>query len=352
MPESINMKRLLIYLTLGFALLASVGCSLSFGAMNIPFQEIFMVLLKSIGFYGKPLTDPLNEGIIMMIRMPRVILGILVGAALGISGAAIQGIFRNPLAEPGLIGISSGASLMAVLIIAFETLLFSGLSEILGNYVLAFGAFAGAGIAALLVYHLSKTDGQANVVTMLLVGIAINAMAGALTGLISYLANEQQLRSITFWMLGSLGGATWQNVRCLSPFVIIPVLALPFFSKGLNAFAIGEKQAEMIGLNPGSIKSMVVLLSTMAVGASVSFSGIIGFVGLLIPHLVRLIGGVDHKFVLPASALLGALVLTFSDLVARLIIQPIELPIGVVTALTGTPVFLYILIRDKKKLAR
>jgi len=344
------MKRLLIYIILSFALLFSIGLSLSLGSMSIPLKETYLVLLKFIGISSKPAINPLNEGIIMMIRMPRVLMGILVGGALGISGAAIQGIFRNPLAEPGLIGISSGASLLAVLIIAFETLLFSGLSEILGHYLLAFGAFAGAGIAALLVYHLSKTDGQANVITMLLVGIAINAMAGALTGLISYLANEQQLRSITFWMLGSLGGATWQNVSCLLAFVMIPMILLPFFSKGLNAFAIGEKQAEMIGLNPGLTKSMVVLLCTMAVGASVSFSGIIGFVGLLVPHLVRLIGGVDHKFVLPASALLGALVLTFSDLVARLVIQPIELPIGVVTALIGTPVFLYILIRDKNKL--
>ncbi|MFW0717631.1 FecCD family ABC transporter permease [Pedobacter sp. N23S346] len=344
------MKRFLIYITLSFALLLSIGFSLSLGSMNIPLKETYLVLLKFIGVSGNPAVNPLNEGIIMMIRMPRVLMGIMVGGALGISGAAIQGIFRNPLAEPGLIGISSGASFVAVLIIAFETLLFSGLSEVLGHYLLAFGAFAGAGIAALLVYHLSKTDGQANVITMLLVGIAINAMAGALTGLISYLANEQQLRSITFWMLGSLGGATWQNVSCLIPFVMIPMILLPFFSKGLNAFAIGEKQAEMIGLNPGLTKSMVVLLCTMAVGASVSFSGIIGFVGLLVPHLVRLIGGVDHKFVLPASALLGALVLTFSDLVARLVIQPIELPIGVVTALIGTPVFLYILIRDKKKL--
>lgn len=344
------MKRFLIYIILSFSLLLSIGLSLSLGSMNIPLKETYVVLLKFIGVSSNPPINQLNEGIIMMIRMPRVLMGILVGGALGISGAAIQGIFRNPLAEPGLIGISSGASFVAVLIIAFETLLFSGLSEVLGHYLLAFGAFAGAGIAALLVYHLSKTDGQANVITMLLVGIAINAMAGALTGLISYLANEQQLRNITFWMLGSLGGATWQNVSCLIPFVMIPMILLPFFSKGLNAFAIGEKQAEMIGLNPGLTKSMVVLLCTIAVGASVSFSGIIGFVGLLVPHLVRLIGGVDHKFVLPASALLGALVLTFSDLVARLVIQPIELPIGVVTALIGTPVFLYILIRDKKKL--
>lgn len=343
------MKRTLIYCCLGIGLLVAVCFSLSLGAMRVPLGEVIDTLAKSIGFSGLALAgDNINEGVILVIRLPRVLLGILVGAALGISGAAIQGIFRNPLAEPSLIGISAGASLMAVIIIAFETFLFIGLSEILGYYLLAFGAFAGAGITALLVYHIAKINGQANVSTMLLAGIAINALAGALTGLVTYLADEQKLRSITFWMMGSLGGATWQNVMCLAPFVIIPLICLPLLARGLNLFAIGENQVALIGLDPNRIKILVVVFSTMAVGASVAVSGIIGFIGLLIPHMTRLLGGVDHRFVLPVSALMGALVLTIADMISRLIVQPIELPIGVVTALMGTPIFLYILIRDKK----
>lgn len=343
------MNRTLIYSMLIASLFLAIVFSLSLGAMQIPFQQVLLIMAKSIGFFSNVSTDPVNEGVMYMIRMPRVLLGILVGAALGISGAAVQGIFRNPLAEPGLIGISAGASLMAVVIISLETLLFAGLSHMLGYYLLAFGAFAGAGIAAMLVYILSRTNGQPNVATMLLAGIAINALAGALTGMITYLSTEQQLRTITFWMMGSLGGATWENVLCLMPFVLIPVIGLPFLGKGLNAFSIGESQAELIGLNPNRIKLLVVLLSTMAVGASVAVSGIIGFVGILVPHMVRLLAGVDHKFVLPASTLLGALVLTLADLLSRILAQPIELPIGVITALLGTPLFLYILIRDKKK---
>ena len=291
-----------------------------------------------------------HEGVMNIVRIPRVLLGLLVGAALGISGTAIQGIFRNPLAEPGLIGISSGASLMAVIIIVLEISLLSGLSNLLGYYLLAFGAFSGAGIAALIVYQISRNDGKSNVATMLLAGIAINALAGALTGLITFAADDQQLRNITFWMLGSLGGATWETVIAVTPFILIPVLVLPRLGKALNAFALGEVQAAQLGLKVGLIKRNIVILATMAVGAAVSVSGIIGFVGLLVPHTIRLIIGVDNKHVLPASAMFGALMLTLSDMLCRTVIAPIELPIGVITALLGTPLFLYILIKDKKKL--
>jgi len=289
----------------------------------------------------------MQEDVLFEIRMPRLLLGLLVGAALGISGAAIQGIFRNPLAEPGLIGISSGASLFAVLIIAFETFLFTSLSTWMGYYLLAFGAFVGAGLTAFLVYRIASKNGRPNVTTMLLAGIAINAFAGALTGLMTYLSTEQQLRTITFWMLGSLGGATWDNLTALAPFILIPVLILPFFGKSLNAFALGELQADLLGMRTDRVKRWVVILSTLAVGASVAVSGIIGFVGLIVPHTVRLMGGADHRFVLPGSLLLGALVLTLADVIARVVVAPIELPIGVITALLGTPVFLYILIKDK-----
>jgi len=344
------MRPTIIYTVLAAALFIAVSFSLGMGAMDIPVKEVMLILLKKTGLFSKQEVLPQYDAVINIVRLPRVILGILVGAGLGISGAAVQGIFRNPLAEPGLIGISAGASLIAVAIIALEIGLITGLSNLMGYYLLAFGAFAGAGLAAMLVYQISRTDGRSNVATMLLAGIAINAMAGALTGLITYLANEQQLRNITFWMLGSLGGATWETVWALFPFVVIPVIALPFMGKALNAFALGESQADHLGLKINQVKRNVVILSTMAVGASVSVSGIIGFVGLLVPHTVRLVIGVDNKYVLPASALLGALILTLADMIARTVVSPVELPIGVITALLGTPLFLYILIKDKKKL--
>lgn len=339
-----------LYVLLAVALFLAAAFSLGLGAVKIPVTDVMVILAKKIGFFSGSTVSTQHEGVLNIVRLPRVVLGMLVGAALGISGAAIQGIFRNPLAEPGLIGISAGASLMAVIVIVLEMALFAGLSNLLGYYLLAFGAFAGAGIAAMVVYQISRTDGKSNVATMLLAGIAINSLAGALTGLITYMADDQQLRNITFWMLGSLAGATWETVLAVAPFVLIPVFILPQMGKALNAFALGETQANQLGLRINRIKRNVVILSTMAVGAAVAVSGIIGFIGLLVPHTIRLLVGVDHKYVLPASALMGALMLTLADMLCRTIIAPIELPIGVITALLGTPLFLYILIKDKKKL--
>ncbi|WP_214227541.1 iron ABC transporter permease [Pedobacter sp. B4-66] len=343
-------KKTGLYILLILALLISAGLSMGLGAVQIPLKEVIVILGKKIGLFSEMPISIQHEGVLNIVRIPRVILGLLVGAALGISGTAVQGIFRNPLAEPGLIGISAGASLMAVIIIVLEATLLASLSNIMGYYIMAFGAFAGAGIAALIVYQISRTDGKSNVATMLLAGIAINALAGALTGLITYAADDQQLRNITFWMLGSLAGATWETVISLLPFVLVPLLLLPRMGKALNAFSLGEIQAAQLGLKVNVVKRNVVILATMAVGAAVSVSGIIGFIGLLVPHTIRLVIGVDNKHVLPASALFGALMLTISDMICRVIIAPIELPIGVITALMGTPLFLYILVKDKKKL--
>lgn len=340
----------LTYSLLVLLLIVSAGFSMGLGAVEIPFGDVMLILVKKIGLFKDSPVNEQYEAVLNIVRIPRVVLGILVGAALGISGTAIQGIFRNPLAEPGLIGISAGASLMAVTIIVLEVTLFASLSNLLGYYLLAFGAFAGAGFAAMLVYQISRSEGKSNIATMLLAGIAINALAGALTGLLTYTADDQQLRNITFWMLGSLAGATWQTVLAVLPFIIVPVLLLPRLGKALNAFALGEVQASQLGLKVNVIKRNVVILATMGVGASVAVSGIIGFIGLLVPHIIRLLIGVDNRYVMPASALFGALVLTVSDMLCRTLVAPIELPIGVITALLGTPVFLYILIKDKRKL--
>jgi len=343
-------KKTGLYLLLIFSLCIASAFSLCLGAVKIPVQDVLIILGKKLGLFSRMEIAPQYEGVLTIVRIPRVLLGLLVGAALGISGTAVQGIFRNPLAEPGLIGISAGASLMAVIIIVLEISLFASLSNLLGYYLLAFGAFTGAGIATMLVYQISRTDGKSNVATMLLAGIAINALAGALTGLLTFVADDQQLRNITFWMLGSLAGASRETVISILPFVLLPILLLPRMGRSLNAFSLGEVQAGQLGLQVDVVKRNVVILATMAVGASVAVSGIIGFVGLLVPHTIRLVIGVDNRHVLPASALFGALMITLADMLCRTVIAPVELPIGVVTALLGTPLFLYILIKDKKKL--
>lgn len=344
------MKRKYLYIILLATLIFSVVMSAAVGAMYIPIGDILTLFGAKLGLVSDEDVPQHFATVLNLVRLPRVVLGLLVGAGLGISGAAVQGIFRNPLAEPGLIGISAGASLMAVLVIVLEATLLSTLSGLIGYYLISLGAFIGAVASAMLVYRLSRSEGRSNVTTMLLAGIAINAMAGAFTGLITANSEDHQLRTITFWMLGSLAGATWQTVLAVLPFILVPLVLLPTEGQGLNAFALGEKQADQLGMQTSRIKIKVIVLSTMAVGAAVSVSGVIGFVGLLIPHLVRLAGGVDNRFVLPASALAGALVLCISDLIARIISAPVEQPIGVITALIGSPVFLYMLIKDKKKL--
>ncbi|MDR2285117.1 MAG: iron ABC transporter permease [Sphingobacterium sp.] len=344
------MKKKVIYVVLVALLLIATLASLSLGAFFIPLREVSLNMVKKFGLCAAVPADELYSNVIDLVRWPRTLLGILVGAALGISGAAIQSIFRNPLAEPGLIGISAGASLVAASIIAFEAVLFATLGQLFGHYLLAIGAFTGAGVATWLVYRISLYEGKPHIGTMLLAGVAINALAGSLTGLVSFLSDEQQLRSITFWMLGSLGGATWEAVWTLLPFVVAALIGLPLMAKSLNAFALGEEEARQLGQRPNRIKMRVIVLATMAVGAAVSVAGIIGFVGLLVPHAVRMLAGADNRYVMPASALLGAVILTIADLIARTIAMPSEIPIGVVTALLGTPLFLYILIRDKKKI--
>ena len=346
---SARQKTILGILTLAMLLVGAV--SLGMGAYYISVQRVVVLVLAKISSFAPVDADQLQSDVLFVIRMPRVLLGLLVGAALGISGAAIQGVFRNPLAEPGLIGISSGASLFAVMIIALETWVFSSLATWMGYYLLAVGAFIGAGFAALFVYRIAVKDGRPSVTTMLLAGIAINAFAGALTGLMTYMSTEQQLRTITFWMLGSLGGATWESLSAIVPFILIPLVVLPFFGKALNAFALGEIEADLLGMQTDKVKKWVVILSTLAVGASVAVSGVIGFVGLVVPHTVRLMGGADYRYVLIGSMLMGGVVLTLADVISRVLVAPIELPIGVITALLGTPVFLYILVKDKTKQA-
>jgi len=247
-----------------------------------------------------------------------------------------------------LIGVSSGASVAAVLFIVFAQKLFQGLSVMLGIYALSITSFIGAFVTTLVVYILSQVNGKTVVSTMLLAGIAINALAGAVTGIFTYTATDAQLRSITFWALGSLGGATWQTLGGVLPFMLITLLILPFMSKQLNSFSLGESNAQYLGIRTERTKRIIIALTAIGVGASVSVTGVIGFVGLVMPHIIRNISGPDHRYVLRLAPLGGAVLLVIADLISRTLLAPAELPIGIITALIGAPFFLYLLLKERK----
>lgn len=344
-----DVRRRLLLPGLLVLLIGAVLVSAGAGAMRIPVPAVVGILLHKLGLETGLAFEPQHEAVLWAIRLPRVCLGVLIGAALGLAGASMQGLFRNPLADPGLIGVSAGASLAAVATIVLEATLLAAVREWLGFYALAVAAFIGACGTTVLVYQLSKEAGRAVVATMLLAGIAVNALAGALTGVLTYAATDEQLRSITFWGLGSLGGASWQTVLGALPLLALPLVLLPRLGKSLNLLALGEEQAAHLGLPVVRLKRQLIVLATLAVGTSVAVAGSIGFLGLVVPHLIRLAAGPDHRVVLPGAALGGALVLTLADMLARTAVAPAELPIGILTALLGTPVFLWILLREKRQ---
>ena len=335
---------IMLCLALVISVLISIGC----GAVSISPAQTLAILAKHTGIACPiPFTEQ-QDSILSIIRLPRVLLAGLTGAALAMAGTAIQGLFRNPLADPALIGISSGASVTAVLFIVMEHRLFMTLSAMTGIYALSIASFAGAFITTLLVYSLSQVNGKTIVSTMLLAGIAINALSGAITGLFTFGANDAQLRSITFWALGSLGGATWQTLAGILPFLLLSLVFLTWMSKPLNGLALGEANAQHLGINTERTKRMIILLTASSVGASVSVTGVIGFVGLVVPHIIRTAIGPDHRRLLILSALAGAVLMVVADLVSRTLMAPAELPIGILTALIGAPFFLYLLLKDRK----
>lgn len=326
-------------------LILTIIMSSCIGAVSMSALQVIDILAHLSGIDLNSGYTTIQENILLHIRLPRVVLGILIGAGLSISGAAMQGLFRNPLADPSLIGLSAGASFTASLVIVLGI----GVGTAFATYSLTFFTFIGAALTAFLVYQLSKSNGQIVVTTMLLGGIAFNALGGAGTGFMTFLSDEAQLRDLTFWTLGSLGGASWKAVGGIAGFIIIPLLFSSSLAKGLNTLALGEVNASYLGVNIKYLKNTVVIIAALVVGATVSVAGIISFMGLVIPHVIRLIWGPDHKFLLPASALLGASVLVLADLISRTVVSPSELPIGIVTAMIGTPLFIMLLVRQKKK---
>lgn len=292
-----------------------------------------------------------DHAVIYNIRLPRMLLGVLVGAGLAVSGLLMQGLFRNPLADPGLVGVSAGAGLGAVSIIVLGTTVLAPLTALLGIYSLQIAAFFGGLATTFILYHVATRGGQTAIATMLLAGIAIAALAGAATGVLVYVATDSQLRDLTFWSLGSLSGANWTKMAASGPIIVAALVAAGFLSKGLNALTLGEATAAHLGVPVQRFKLLTIIAVAGATGASVAVSGGIGFVGIVVPHLLRLIIGPNHRYLLPATALLGASFLLMADAISRLIVAPAELPIGIVTAAFGGPFFLWILLRKRAAFA-
>jgi len=330
-------------------LLGATGASLALGAVAIAPGQVLAILGDQMGLSLPWAYETRQELVLTAIRLPRVLLAIGVGGGLAVSGAVMQGLFRNPLADPSLIGVSSGAALAAVITIVLGSTVFSAWSDWLGAFLLPAAAFAGGVLATVIVYRLATREGQTSVTTMLLAGIAINALAGAGTGLMIFIADDDQLRDLTFWTLGSLGGATWTRLAVVGPVLLGGMLATPLLARPLNALLLGEGEALHLGINTEQVKKLVITLAALVVGAAVAVSGIIGFIGLVVPHLLRLAVGPDHRVLVPGSALLGGALLLGADLLARTIVAPAELPIGIVTALLGAPFFLWLLLRDRKR---
>ncbi|KPQ16978.1 MAG: iron complex transport system permease protein [Rhodobacteraceae bacterium HLUCCO18] len=288
--------------------------------------------------------------ILFDIRLPRLALGILVGAALAVSGAVMQGLFRNPLADPGLVGVGAGAGLGAIGAIVLGAMLPLALRDALGYYLVPVAAFLGGWLTTILLYRMSTHRGRTSVAVMLLGGIAIAALAGALSGILIYMANDAELRDLTFWGLGSLAGATWDKVALGGALIVLALVATPFLARALNGLALGEGPAAHLGVPVQKMKNAAILTVAAATGAAVAVSGGIGFIGIVVPHLLRLMIGPDHRWLLPNAALLGASLLILADMIARSVVAPAELPIGIVTATLGGPFFLWILMRNRSLL--
>ncbi len=289
--------------------------------------------------------------IIFEIRLPRAVLGFLIGGGLAVSGAVMQGLFRNPLADPGLIGVSAGSSLGAVAMIVLGAGALAPLAHLFGIFSLPIAAFIGGLATTILLYKVATRYGQTSIATMLLAGIALGSLALAATGILIYVADDRQLRDLTFWSMGSLAGSTWSKVAGAGPIIVLSLLPLPFMARGLNALMLGEAAAFHMGISVQWLKNIAIVSVAAAVGASVAVSGGIGFVGIVVPHILRMVIGPDHRFLLPASALLGGSLLVAADVVARTIVSPAELPIGILTAGVGGPFFLWMLLRQRSRLS-
>ncbi|MBW6464665.1 MAG: iron chelate uptake ABC transporter family permease subunit [Firmicutes bacterium] len=340
-----GLKKPLFMTGLILALILVMIFGMIWGAVSIGWRNIFAILLDMLPFYESETAAEVAvvyRDILLQIRIPRVLLAAAVGSSLAVSGAVFQGLFRNPMADPYVIGISSGAALGAV----FAML--SGFSLTIGGFgAVPLFAFFGGIATITLVYSMARVGRAVPVMTLLLAGIAVSAFLSAIVSLLTYFAGEK-LHMVVFWMMGGLGGATWQQVKIMLPYAMVGYICVSIFSRELNAMLLGEETAGNLGVDTEKVKKILLAGASLLVAAAVSTSGIIGFVGLVVPHFIRLVAGPDHRFLLPASAILGATLLIATDMLARVIIAPTELPVGIITAMIGAPMFIYLLKKRRK----
>lgn len=323
---------------LGAILLMLMVLSLGTGPVQIPADRVVQLLWHEDGGVA---ADESAAVIVRHLRPPRVLLAVLVGASLGLCGAVMQGFFQNPMADPYIIGVSSGAALGATVALAFSIDLW-----LFGIHSASLFAFAGALAVTLLVYTVSRRGGRVPTTLLLLTGVAVGSLASAATSLVM-ISGQTDLHRILFWLLGSFSSRRWEHVHMVWPWALAGAATLQFFARDLNVLLQGEENAQFLGVDVERVKVFLLVITALLTAAAVSVSGIIGFVGLIVPHVMRLLVGPDHRRLLPASLLGGAILMVSADILARMLIAPAEVPVGVITALLGCPFFLYLLSRRR-----
>ncbi len=326
-------KQLWVLGSLLFALCVMVVLAAFTGVVSIPILSVFSGSLEKE-----------QVAVLLSIRFPRILLACAVGMSLAISGAALQGLFRNPLADPGLIGISSGAALAVAVLLVLGGNAFGAL----GLYSLSIGAFLGGIVTCWIILKIAQHNDTVSMSYMLFTGIALNALAGAGVGFLLYMSDNEQLRTLTFWTMGTLGGALWPSVVVMVTIAVPSMVFLMRFAGQLNIFLLGEKEAWHLGVDSGRLKRRIIVCVSLLIGSCVAVSGIIGFIGLVVPHILRLSIGADNRLLLPSCCLLGALLLLSADTLSRIVIAPAEMPVGIITSLVGGPFFLWLLVRSKQ----
>ncbi|KAF2519053.1 iron ABC transporter permease [Flavobacterium salilacus subsp. salilacus] len=342
-------NRLSLYMFSSILLLMLLAAVSLYMGVYVFEKYSFAELIKGVIANDNTISDS-DRFVIMGLRLPRISMAILIGSGLAVSGTCLQGMFKNPLATPDLIGITSGASLFAALAIVLGSAIKPYIPEVLHFSLLSIMAFLGALLTMMLVYRISTTNGKTNVIIMLLSGVAITALGFSITGFLIYISKEEQLRDLTFWNLGSLAAATWTKNAILAVIITISYIFLINKGKALNAMMLGERDAQHLGIPVERIKKQIVLFTALMVGTSVAFAGTISFVGLIVPYILRLIFKSNYHIILPLSAILGSVLLLAADTISRTIAAPAEVPIGILTAFMGAPIFIAILIRNRKSM--
>ena len=342
-------RSILLFRSMYLAIIILCIISLMYGPVKTSLHEIINIILYQFNLADVNSINQIKETVLIDIRLPRIFLAVLIGAGLGTSGAILQGLFRNPLVDPGFIGISSGAAVGAMIAIMFSKLIMQSFFEINPNFIIPIFAMSGSFFTTIIIYKMSKVFNKTNIMVMLLSGIAINALSGSIIGFLVTISSDIELRSFTFWSLGGLDAAEWQIVFIMLILITIPYLFAHSLIKKLDIFMLGDSEAQHLGINIEKLKRTIILISSIMVGISVAFCGMIGFVGLVTPHLIRLCIGPNHKYLIPGSALLGAIIILISDLISKSIIAPAQLPLGVVTSTIGAPFFIWLIINQKRR---